>query len=71
MSEYSAVTTEPWKLRELKLWELEDGQSRRLIEHSITLPEELIRCNRKSWCSYDSLPIGEILLANSKANDDN
>lgn len=49
----------------LKLWDLEDGQSSRWIEHSITLPEELVRCNSESWCSFSYLPTGEMLLAKS------
>nr|XP_009791639.1 PREDICTED: putative F-box protein At4g38870 isoform X2 [Nicotiana sylvestris] len=62
-------TTKPWKLRELKLWELKDVQCSRWINHSMTLPEELVRCNRESWCSFGNLPTGEILLANPKANN--
>ncbi|OIT29154.1 hypothetical protein A4A49_17780 [Nicotiana attenuata] len=64
-----SATTRPWKLRELKLWELKDGQCSRWINHSITLPEELVRCNRESWCSFGNFPTGEILLANPKSND--
>ncbi|XP_016509257.2 putative F-box protein At5g44220 [Nicotiana tabacum] len=55
-----AVTLNFWEWNSRRCW----------IQYSITLPEEIVSCNRESWCSVGNLPTGEILLTNPKANDD-
>nr|XP_016476912.1 PREDICTED: F-box/kelch-repeat protein At3g06240-like [Nicotiana tabacum] len=48
------AVTHSRKLRKLNLWEL--NGSRCWLKHSITLPGEMVRCNRESWCTVGNLP---------------